>query len=60
MTSGQQTVLDIFNPTPGDSNGVDQDKYTAEGNAWILKNYPKINFSVYANITAIVEDENAP
>ncbi len=44
IESGLETALAIFNPTPGDSNGVDQDAYAANGDAWIRANYPGINF----------------
>ena len=44
ITSGLATAVAAFNPTPGDSNGVDQNEYSTKGNAWIKKNYPKINF----------------
>lgn len=44
VTSGMETALAIYNPTPGDSNGVDQGMYTEYGNKWILQNYPNINF----------------
>ena len=42
VVSGFDTALSIVNPTPGDSNGVDQDNYTKYGNEWILENYPNI------------------
>ena len=32
------------NPTPGDSNGVDQEQYEYLGNEWIREAYPGINF----------------
>lgn len=35
----------------GSSDGVDQDQYTQNGNDWIIKNYPKINFIERASIT---------
>jgi len=40
-----------FNPTPGDSNGVDQDLYEQNGNDWIRENYPGINFILSASIS---------
>lgn len=43
VLSGRDTAVAILNPTPGDSNGVDQDEYTAKGNPWILKKYPDIS-----------------
>jgi len=41
----------VFNPTPGDSNGVDQDSYEKRGNDWIRENYPGINFILSASIS---------
>jgi hypothetical protein len=31
VTKGRSVAKHIFNPTPGVSGGVDQDKYTAKG-----------------------------
>lgn len=42
VTRGFATVLAIHNPTPDDSNGVDQDNYTQYGNDWIVPHYPNI------------------
>ena len=44
IVSGFEVAEKIYNPTPGNSNGVDQDKYTQLGNQWIREQYPKINF----------------
>jgi hypothetical protein len=33
----------VFNPTPGNSGGVDQAMYRTYGNPWILAEYPGIN-----------------
>jgi len=45
------TVFDmIFNPTPGNSGGVDQGKYTELGNPWIQEKYPGINYIVRADM----------
>ncbi|CAF1031916.1 unnamed protein product [Rotaria sordida] len=44
VTTGFDTALAIFNPTPGSSDGVDQDQYSEKGNQWIIDNYPQINF----------------
>lgn len=38
--SGFDTALGIVNPTPGDSNGVNQEIYTLKGNDWLLNKYP--------------------
>lgn len=43
VVSGMDTLLSIYNPTPGDSNGVDQDNYTELGNPWILESYPDVD-----------------
>ena len=44
VTSGMETAVKIFNPTPGDSGGIDQGDYTNKGNKWLRKMYPKANF----------------
>jgi cyclophilin family peptidyl-prolyl cis-trans isomerase len=50
IVKGMDVAEAIFNPTPGDSGGVDQGQYTNKGNAWIKQQYPKINFIVNATI----------
>jgi len=50
IVSGFETALAVVNPTPEDSNGIDQDKYTELGNPWILKNYPTVNMITCAEI----------
>lgn len=52
VVSGMPTVLKIFNPTPGRSDGVDQAKYTSNGQAWIVQNYPGINSITAAKVTS--------
>ena len=42
VTSGFDTALGVNNPTPDDSNGVNQLLYTKKGNEWLLDNYPNI------------------
>jgi peptidyl-prolyl cis-trans isomerase A (cyclophilin A) len=42
VTSGFDTALGVTNPTPDDSNGVPQFKYTKGGNEWLLNNYPNV------------------
>jgi peptidyl-prolyl cis-trans isomerase A (cyclophilin A) len=37
------SFIGLTNPTPGDSDGIDQDKLTSLGNAWLLKNYPTVS-----------------
>jgi len=51
VVDGFEYAQDIFNPTPGSSNGVDQDQYEAKGNDWIKQNYPHIDFIVNATIS---------
>lgn len=43
VLSGMGSVIAIFNPTPGSSDGVDQDAYAAKGYNWIEQQYPGIN-----------------
>lgn len=40
VVSGMDTVLAIYNPTPGNRDGIDQGNYTEYGNAYILEYYP--------------------
>lgn len=49
VVSGMAVVLNLNNPTPGDSNGVDQDEYTEGGNQWLLESYPNISLIVSQN-----------
>ena len=44
MVRGEDVAEAIFNPTPGSSDGVDQDQYMTKGNPWIEEQYPGINF----------------
>ena len=50
IVKGMDVALAIFNPTPGNSGGVDQGQYTNKGNEWIKQQYPKINFILNATI----------
>ena len=50
VTSGYNTVLSIYNPTPDNSNGVNQEEYTRLGNDWILKKYPEISMITSSSI----------
>eukprot|EP01064_Diplonema_japonicum_P022992 TRINITY_DN3336_c0_g2_i1.p1 TRINITY_DN3336_c0_g2~~TRINITY_DN3336_c0_g2_i1.p1 ORF type:complete len:196 (+),score=64.33 TRINITY_DN3336_c0_g2_i1:59-646(+) len=50
VTQGMDTAVKIFNPTPDSSNGVNQAMYEKEGNKWIMKKYPQINFVTKATI----------
>lgn len=52
VISGLDVALDAHNPTPGNSGGVDQDKYEELGNAWIRKTYPGINFITSAVVVS--------
>ena len=44
VVSGLDVAVNVHNPTPGDSNGVDQGDYEKKGNSWIEEKYPGINF----------------
>lgn len=50
VISGFEAALAVVNPTPGDSDGIDQDLYTELGNTWILKNYPDVSLITCARI----------
>lgn len=51
VVAGLDTVNAIVNPTPGNSNGVDQGSYTAEGDAWLQQNYPLINSIIKSTVS---------
>lgn len=42
VTSGFDTALAVTNPTPDNSNGVNQLMYTKGGNEWLLGHYPNV------------------
>ena len=44
VVKGNEYLDRVHDPTPGDSNGVNQDEYATKGNAWIREKYPDINF----------------
>ena len=50
VTQGLDVAKAVFNPTPGNPNGVDQQQYTSKGNTWIKQEYPTINFITNATI----------
>merc|ERR1711935_62872 len=52
VTQGYDSTQNIFNPTPGNSGGVDQGDYEKNGNAWIKQTYPGINFITGASVTS--------
>ena len=43
VVSGFDTVKGINNPTPGSSDGANQELYTKKGNEWILNKYPDVS-----------------
>lgn len=49
--TGMDSANALFDPTPTDSGGVDQDAYEEKGNAWIKTTYPGINFITGASVT---------
>jgi cyclophilin family peptidyl-prolyl cis-trans isomerase len=50
VVQGMDVAHAIFNPTPGNSGGVNQTTYGDEGNAWITKMYPGINLITSATV----------
>lgn len=52
--NGYLAFLNVVNPTPGDSNGVDQDDYSAYGNRWVRAKYPTIQFTTAAYVASAV------
>ena len=43
VVGGFNTVLNLTNPTPGNSDGIDQDLYAEGGKVWIEENYPNVS-----------------
>mmetsp|Transcript_13243 Transcript_13243/g.31007 ORF Transcript_13243/g.31007 Transcript_13243/m.31007 type:complete len:223 (+) Transcript_13243:192-860(+) len=43
VVEGMDVVQAIYNPTPNDSNGINQDEYSKLGNDWLTKRYPDTN-----------------
>jgi len=52
VVEGLETAVAVQNPTPGNSDGVDQDLYSTNGNDWIKANYPNINFITKTTLVA--------
>eukprot|EP00928_Gymnodinium_smaydae_P002915 TRINITY_DN11065_c1_g2_i1.p1 TRINITY_DN11065_c1_g2~~TRINITY_DN11065_c1_g2_i1.p1 ORF type:complete len:232 (+),score=35.22 TRINITY_DN11065_c1_g2_i1:66-698(+) len=50
VVSGMDVLAKVFNPTPGSSDGVDQDEYEKEGETWIKQKYPNVNSITGARI----------
>lgn len=42
--AGLAVLKSLNNPTPGDSGGIDSDKYASKGNRWLLQEYPDTSF----------------
>jgi peptidyl-prolyl cis-trans isomerase A (cyclophilin A) len=43
VVSGMDVVENLYNPTPLDSMGLDQDKIRNLGNDWVLAEYPDVD-----------------
>ena len=52
VVKGNEYLSRVHDPTPGDTNGVNQQEYATKGNAWIRQKYPEINFIKKATIRA--------
>jgi hypothetical protein len=50
ITDGFSTVLDIVNPTPGDSDGINQTAIYLEGNEYVYANYPNTSLITCASV----------
>jgi peptidyl-prolyl cis-trans isomerase A (cyclophilin A) len=44
----------VFNPTPNDKGGIDQDEYQSKGNEWLLSKYPQTTFIRSAKISSCI------
>ena len=49
----EETAELVNNPTPGDSNGVDQEQYEFLGNDWIRQQYQNINFILTGSVSTM-------
>ena len=43
VVSGSNTVLSLTNPTPYNTNGINQTDYSMKGNAWLIQHYPNVS-----------------
>ena len=43
VVQGMDVVEAIYNPTPNDSGGVNQNYYEYKGNPWLLQSYPNVD-----------------
>ena len=43
VLDGYSTLTKLYNPTPGNSGGIDQGEYESGGNEWVLSNYPQVS-----------------
>lgn len=43
VVAGLEVLVEIRNPTPASSNGIDQGKLKEGGNDWLLKEYPDVD-----------------
>jgi hypothetical protein len=50
IISGFETALAVNNPTPGNSNGVDQAPIYEFGTPWVLENYPDVSVCTEARL----------
>merc|ERR1712223_1784884 len=51
VVNGLEVAETAFNPTPGVRLGIDQDSYEANGNKWIRRKYPGVNFILSCTIS---------
>lgn len=55
---GMDFIDAIYNPTPDDSDGVDQYKLSHRGNDWLLDQYPEIDLILSVEVEAVsIEEE---
>jgi len=52
VVTGMDVATAIYNPTPGNTDGIDQGEYAAMGNKWLEVNYPKCNFITKMTVTS--------
>ncbi len=57
VIAGFDTVLNLTNPTPGSSDGINQTAYTLYGNVWLEQNFPNTSIVTCARLDVIPSDE---
>ena len=57
VISGFDTALNVINPTPYNSNGIDQEMYYELGDSWIVRAYPNVSVIVCSTLILDIDDD---